>query len=229
MFGDRPRWMAVALAVTMLTMGLSVVPSASAQRTCDAEWTPTEDGFVMLANPDEEPNRRVSRAMHHFVFQGGGDTNDLGRLLTNGIDAYVFDLGCSAQLDSKLCIRRAATDFGLAGEGIELFEFRGQQETAPDIKIAFYDDDETHMAGENWNPDVPPLSSNLENDGDLVCADTSGHLPEDARYAVVFITSGNPVGVQVDNLLYGPYTSHFDLYYCLTDGTSCQDALPDDG
>lgn len=193
------------LAIALVAVTVPFVPSGSAdgtdQSTCEKSGTTLIedwDGYVAITHPAIS-NVRVSEALYFFVFQD--DFTVLGSSLQqwmNGQDAYVAHFGCNTASNDDYCLERDAVD---EGEDFPLLTFRADGQE-PDIRVQFYGPTLNTLA--NHDPDVPAKGEyctfdDASNDG----------APGGAHYAVIYLDSGHPIGIQRADDAPGPYTEDF--------------------
>lgn len=220
----------IVLGLMMLTSMALASPLAAANGCSDQNLDITEDeegqGWIRVSQPTTT-QVRASELLYLFLFGAQGiDTGVGGPNVagwTNGVDAYVHDMGCDVSGDLSYRIGEVSGDeYGndiVQGGANELIDVQGADN---DWGVAFFDGDRpfTHLAthridGDNWEDPA-----------------NRKQVPDGARYAVVFLLHDQvdssepldgaenlvPSGYQTLDQVWGPYTIKFKFDVILSSG-----------
>lgn len=212
MVSIKDRGVAVVLALAMVAVTVPVTPTASAGNLDDCEKADLhadDRGWVGVSHPLANQDVRASQTLYLRLFNQNtvdtllGKTGDQAQRWTNGQDAYVVELPCQPDSTFDYCIER-----------INIFDdrndFVGFQFLEPngDFRVAFYGPGPTYDLKGDHDPTAQE-NVNVNDDDSDPC---TGTVPAGSVYAVVYLASGAPAGVQIDDMLYGPYSEHFKFH-----------------
>lgn len=161
-------------------------------------------GFAGTAGAVEEECNEVARIGYISLAYEDSDTHSISQLLylsvfnqpqlskisaqrdkVNGIDAYVFDLHCTVPTNWAFCLDDEP--WNPSSDGIELL---AEPIRDPEYEIAFYEtpEDELEQYNRGDSLDTPEDSTSR-----AICQD----IPENSRYAVVYLDEGTVNAVKM--------------------------------
>lgn len=229
---------AAAMAVLLVMTGLAQVSPTAASATCDSSSSPDADFEAYLTTTQPAADEfSASRFLQLLLFPGNDQTTvpavedrtsvNIDRL-TNGIDAYVHDFGCELSIDRTWCITGIPGADQLTLENGRLFQLQGRTD---DWRIQFFDSSGSPTDQETSEVSTEQQDSKVGNTDNWCEPEAQLKIPENTRYAVVWLDSSEIVNDDSDldttqNLIPrgyqtqisegppGPYTAKFAFNTC---------------
>lgn len=166
------------------------------------EFQRAEHGWIQLSSPIAD-ELTLSEMLYFHVFE---DVSNVGfvdpHTWTNGIDAYVIDIGCtttSSSTDTTLCVR-SQDPLGDGQNALSLPVPPGAPDR--DYAVRYYEPDQLDLTGTTE---------------DIECEHGLDRIPAGTHYIAVYLNEGPPRGVQL--LEQGP-AGIYSTYFCAKIGVT---------
>lgn len=197
----RTKGVALALALALVAVTLPASPAAAQKPSCTSDTDYHERGWIALSHPGVTRDVRLSQTLYLRAFDAGLAPSTVGfvdlQSWTNGQDAYVAELPCRTDGTQDYCIERLDPIDDRSGlAGIPILERNDD-----DYRVAFYGHGPSYDFKGTEDPDAQDNADGCDIDA-----------PTGSEFAVVYLASGTPAGVQADERLYGLYTEHFRFH-----------------